>query len=146
MVAGRTGQPGTRPHPFGYAPGMPTHPGIEDALRCISERRWFDAHEGLEEAWRAASGSERRILQGMIHIVVAFEHVRRGNARGARAQWNKAMVKLEDAPDSFHGVRLAEWQQATAEFFAAWKDGVPQDLSARADTAPRPEIAARSRT
>ena len=129
---------GTTHRRFGYAPGMPMHPGIQDALRCIAERRWFEAHEGLEDAWRAAQGSERQTLQGMIHIVVAFEHVRRGNPRGARAQWQKANAKLGDAPDSFHGVQLAAWQRATAEFFADWADEIPEDLPARADHAPVP--------
>lgn len=117
---------------------MPRHPGFDEALRCIADRRWFDAHEGLEDAWRAAAGRERRTLQGMIHIVVAFEHVRRGNPRGARAQWTKAQAKLEGAPETFHGIRLAVWQQAVEAWFGEYPTAGASDPEAASGAAPRP--------
>ena len=93
------------------------HPGIKAALKHTAAREWFEAHEGLEAAWREARGPRRDTLQGMIHIVVAFEHVRRGNTRSAATQWTKAQKRLRAAPDQFEGIDLARWRRETEEFF-----------------------------
>ena len=55
-------------------------PRVEEGLHLLRRRRWFDAHEAFEAAWGEADGDERAALQGLIHVAVAFEHLRRGNA------------------------------------------------------------------
>ena len=113
------------------------HPGVESALAHIAARQWFEAHEGLEDAWRDACGAQRDSLQGMIHIVVAFEHVRRGNLRGALAQWSKAQRRLTGSPDEFVGIDLARWRRAAGRFFAQLKEADAGPEAAAA--APQPE-------
>jgi len=83
---------------------------VDQGIAAIRERRWYEAHELLEDPWREEQDSRRKaLLQGLIHGAVALEHLRRGNPRGAWGQLGKAQVRLEGAPDSFEGASLARW-------------------------------------
>ena len=44
----------------------------------------FAAHEALEAVWMQARGEEKRLLQGLIQLAVAWHHWQQGNAKGAR--------------------------------------------------------------
>ncbi len=93
---------------------------IREGLALIDARRWFEAHEALELAWRATpSGPERELLQGLIQLAVALEHWRRGNPRGTAGQWDKARHRLEALPPVVLGVdvpvTLARWARCMAE-------------------------------
>jgi predicted metal-dependent hydrolase len=66
--------------------------------------RWFDAHEELEEAWRAATAGERDFLQGLVHVTVAWHHASRGNARGTAGQLEKAARRLGGYRPEHEGV------------------------------------------
>src|SRR5437879_12551707 len=52
-------------------------------LEHIRAGRFFEAHEELEIAWRAASAEERDFYQGLVHVAVAGRQAGRGNAVGA---------------------------------------------------------------
>lgn len=74
------------------AAGEPQLPGdlaltpdeaVRVAQQLIDAGRPFHAHEVLEEAWKAASGSHRELWRGLAQIAVGLTHARRGNDRGA---------------------------------------------------------------
>jgi predicted metal-dependent hydrolase len=68
---------------------------LSRGLTALAAERWFEAHEHLEEAWRALpEGDERRFVHGLIHVAVALYQAERGNPRGARSQRAKAERKL----------------------------------------------------
>ena len=71
----------------------------------------------LEVPWLAAEGQTKRCLQALIQGAVALEHLRRGNARGAWGQWNKAEAKMVLLPPVMLGVAVAQWRDALADFF-----------------------------
>ena len=50
-----------------------------DALGA--EGRFFEAHEELEEAWKAASGAEKTLLQGLIQVAAGLHRLRLGGDR-----------------------------------------------------------------
>ncbi|MGL6278914.1 MAG: DUF309 domain-containing protein [Gaiella sp.] len=68
---------------------------LEAGLELMRAERWFDAHEELELAWRAADADERDFFQGLVHVTVAWHHAAQGNARGAAGQLTKARTRLE---------------------------------------------------
>ena len=47
-------------------------------LEEIRAGRYFEAHEELEEAWRAAPPEERDFFQGLVHVAVAWYQAGRG--------------------------------------------------------------------
>lgn len=87
-------------------------------LRLLQARQWYSAHEAFEPLWLEARGDERDFLQGLIHVAVSFEHLRRGNPRGALSQWNKAQPKLGLLGIHPFGVDISTWQTEIGRFFA----------------------------
>jgi predicted metal-dependent hydrolase len=127
---------------------MQRNPHLEKALVCIGKRNWFDAHEALEGVWRETENPERRIVQGLIHLVISFEHLRRGNPRGAQAQWLKAQVKLKRGTATLEGIEIGIWYRAIESFYASIdlagavaREKMPENLPAMKDW-PVPALAA----
>jgi predicted metal-dependent hydrolase len=63
-------------------------------LELARAGRYFDAHEELELAWRAAATEERDFYQGLVHVVVAWYQAGRGNSVGCSRQIDKAARRL----------------------------------------------------
>ena len=67
---------------------------LQAGLSLIRAGRFFEAHEELELAWRAAPPQQRDFYQGLVHVAVAWYQARRGNAVGAGRQLDKATRRL----------------------------------------------------
>ncbi len=91
---------------------------VREGLRLMRARRWYAAHDAIEQAWREANGDERAFLQGLIQVAVSFEHLRRGNPRGALSQWGKAGSKLGRLGTRTCGIDIDVWCAEISRFFA----------------------------
>jgi uncharacterized protein len=67
---------------------------LEQGLQLIRDGDYFEAHEELEDEWRAAPAAERDFLQGLVHVAVAWLHAERGNRNGCERQLVKAERRL----------------------------------------------------
>ena len=76
-------------------------------LEHIRAGRFFEAHEELEIAWRAAVPDERDFYQGLVHVAVAWYQAGRGNTVGARRQLEKGLRRLEPYEPEHRGVDVA---------------------------------------
>ncbi|MGH9644768.1 MAG: DUF309 domain-containing protein [Terriglobales bacterium] len=101
------------------AAGAPFRLGIT----LFNARRFFEAHEALEDAWRESprGSAQRRHLQGMCQLAVAFHHLSRENFTGARSVLARGLGNLVGAEESFPDLdlprlrtNLAEWQRHLA--------------------------------
>lgn len=70
-------------------------PELAEGIRLFNEGRWFEAHEVLEDAWRAEPTDLRRLYQGVLQVGVGLLHARRGNLRGALAVLDRGLANLE---------------------------------------------------
>jgi len=86
---------------------------------------FFEAHEVWEDVWRVAAEPEKKFLQGLIQIAVAFHHHAHGNLAGARSLLERSRKNLAGYPDGFCGVRLAPLLQSLAEWQRALAEGRP---------------------
>jgi predicted metal-dependent hydrolase len=68
--------------------------GLTEGLALIDAGAYFEAHEELEDEWRAAPAGERDFLQGLVHVAVAWHHASRGNRPGCERQLVKAARRL----------------------------------------------------
>jgi predicted metal-dependent hydrolase len=68
--------------------------GLERGIELIRGGAYFEAHEELEEEWRAAPEHERDFLQGLVHVAVAWYQAGRGNRPGCDRQLEKAERRL----------------------------------------------------
>jgi predicted metal-dependent hydrolase len=86
-------------------------------LEAIRVGSYFEAHEELEEAWRAASPEERDFFQGLVHVAVAWYQAGRGRPVATRRQLEKAGRRLAPFAPAHRGVDVARVlaQLATAQ-------------------------------
>jgi hypothetical protein len=76
-------------------------------LEEIRARRYFEAHEELENAWRAAPPEERDFFQGLVHVAVAWYQAGRGRPVATERQLEKATRRLRPFAPAHRGVDIA---------------------------------------
>jgi len=76
-------------------------------LEAIRAEHYFEAHEELEMAWRAAATEERDFFQGLVHVAVAWYQAGRGNRYGCERQLAKAARRLARFTPERRGVDVA---------------------------------------
>jgi len=94
-------------------------------MELFNRCEFFDAHEALEDVWRAAPGPEKKFLQGLIQVAVALHHHSRGNSVGARSVLKRAFRNLSAYPKDFSGIHLSDLMNSIAEWQRALEQGTP---------------------
>lgn len=94
----------------------------QHGLELFNRGEFYDAHEVLEDVWRASIDPEKRFLQALIQTAVALHHHSTGNVVGCKSLMARALRNFSGYPEGFCGVELAplraalaEWQHALAE-------------------------------
>jgi uncharacterized protein len=77
-------------------------------LEAMREQRYFEAHEELEEAWRAAASEERDFFQGLVHVAVAWYQAGRGRPVATASQLEKAARRLGPFAPAYREVDVAD--------------------------------------
>ena len=81
---------------------------LAEGLEHARAGRYFEAHESLEDAWRAAPSEERDFFQGLVHVVVAWYQDGRGNLVGCTRQLEKARRRLAPFAPQHRAVDVAD--------------------------------------
>jgi len=81
---------------------------FRQGLALIRGGRFFEAHEELEVAWRAAEPGERDFLQGLVHVTVAWYQAGRGRPVATARQLEKAVRRLGPYVPDHRGVDVAD--------------------------------------
>ncbi len=80
---------------------------------CIDEKRYYDAHEVLEEAWfprRFEEHHEVKLLKGFINAAVSFELHKRGRTDQSKKVWKNylkyrpLLQKIDTHKKEFHAL------------------------------------------
>lgn len=87
---------------------------LRDGIERIRRGEYFEAHESLEDAWRAADPAEKDFFQGLVHVAVAWHHAGRGNRPGCERQLAKAARRLGPFTPEHRGVDVAAVLQSVA--------------------------------
>lgn len=102
-------------------------------LELMRRGKYFEAHEELELAWRAAPPEERDFLQGLVHLAVAWYQAGRGRRVACASQLQKARRRLSSYGPEHRGVDvaavLAQVDRAACLVAAGSLDLPPLDLS-----------------
>lgn len=110
---------------------------FDQGVAFFNAADFFAAHEALEDVWREMHGADRRVMQGLIQLAVAFHHHSTGNVAGMRSLLARAAAKLADAPDDFLGIAVPPLRQAVGR----WQ----QALEERSPLPPLPRLQPRTR-
>ena len=81
---------------------------LADGLGLIRAGRYFEAHEELELAWRAAAPEEKDFFQGLVHVAVAWYQAGRGRPVATGRQLEKAARRLGPFAPAHRGVGVAD--------------------------------------
>ena len=107
------GQSGVDPHRFA------------EGIKLFNSAEFFEAHEVLEDVWRAAPAAEKKFLQGLIQVAVGLHHHSTGNRVGSRSLLTRARRNLSGYPDELGGIDLKPLMESLARWQEALEDGQP---------------------
>lgn len=65
-----------------------------EGIGLINAGAYFEAHEVLENEWKATKGEHRILYQGLIQFSVGCHHIRHANVKGALICFRNAESKL----------------------------------------------------
>lgn len=86
-------------------------------FRLFNERRFFDAHEVLEDLWVIEVEPLRTYYKGLIMMAVAILHWQRGNESGARKLYLLANDNLKGYPAVYEGFALGDFLKTMNRLF-----------------------------
>lgn len=98
---------------------------FEEAVRLFNAGLYFECHDVLEEIWSGVRGDGRDFFQGLIQVSVAFYHLDRGNALGARSMFGRALKRFEAYPLRYFGFDLDAQRSVLREWLARLDTGAP---------------------
>ena len=108
--------------------------GFHRGLELFNRGEFFDAHEVLEDVWRAAPAGEKKFLQGLIQVAVGLHHYSRGNGVGARSLLARAHKNLSAYPARQGGIDLAGLRVQVEEWVGALENGKTTPALPRIET------------
>jgi predicted metal-dependent hydrolase len=94
-------------------------------VELFNRADFFDAHEALEDVWRAAPEPDKKFLQGLIQVAVALYHHGNGNVIGARSVLRRGFRNLSRYPEGFGGIHLAGLLNSISDWQRALDEGTP---------------------
>jgi predicted metal-dependent hydrolase len=94
-------------------------------IALFNQADFFDAHEALEDIWRAAPPENKKFLQGMVQIAVAFHHYSTGNRVGMRSVLERAIRNLSEPSGTFGQIQLAALLQSLGQWREALDNNLP---------------------
>lgn len=116
----------------------PLQHALKKGVLFFNHHLFFEVHEVLEAQWRLETGEEKRFLQGLIQIAVAFYHRERGNLRGALLLLQDGIEKLAPHQPTFLGVDLSPFITEIKRVRNSLHQDDPEEITpVRALTAPR---------
>lgn len=127
----------------------PDQLGFDSGLDLFNRACFFEAHEVLEDLWRAVGREQpaRRHWQGLVQLAVAFHHQSTGNFVGAHSVLERALRNLHGGERTFPDLdldRLRADLTAWREFLdAANLNKLKSQLPRRQPTPSLPKIMTR---
>jgi uncharacterized protein len=94
-------------------------------IALFNQGKFFDAHEVLEDVWRAAPHEEKKIWQGLVQVAVALHHYSTGNRVGMRSVLVRAMKNLAGHRRNFHGVQVPRLLECLTQWLEAFDSNQP---------------------
>lgn len=104
------------------------HPELIRGITLFNRAQFFDAHEVLEDIWRAAPPENKKFLQGLVQVSVAFHHHSTGNRVGMRSVLERAIRNLSEPSGSFGKIQLSAFLQSLDQ----WREAIDSNSPAPA--------------
>ena len=73
-------------------------------LKLFNDKNFYDAHEYWEELWLDYYLEDKKFIQALIQLTVAYYHLSTGNIKGAKSLLNKSLNKMKMFSPSNRGI------------------------------------------
>ena len=77
-------------------------------IDLFNNREFYDAHEYWEELWLEYHLSDKKFVQALIQLTVAYYHLSTSNIKGARSLLNKSLDKMKLFTPTNRGIDVNE--------------------------------------
>jgi uncharacterized protein len=94
---------------------IPKDEAINLAVESFNDEKYWNAHELLEGVWKKTSGGEKSVLNGIILVAAAFVHDEKDEPEICISILRRALVKLENGLNTYHGVDIDRLANKVAE-------------------------------
>lgn len=98
---------------------------FEYGIELLNERRYYEAHDILEEVWRDTRNDSRSFYQGVVQVAIAMYHFSTGNLAGAQSVLLKSCNNLAGYPARGFGIDIGDLRRQLDLWRQAMKDGGP---------------------
>ena len=92
-------------------------------ISLFNSGAFFEAHEVLEDVWRECVSEEKKALQGLVQLAVAFHHHSTGNNVGACSLLEKAERNLSGSGRAIEAIDMTRLLETISEWRRALQDG-----------------------
>ena len=93
---------------------------LRRGIDLFNRGEFFEAHEVLEDVWRAAPHDYKKFLQGIVQLAVAFHHHSTGNVVGMQSVMERGMKNIADHPKDCCGLQVSKLMKS----FASWREAI----------------------
>tara|TARA_B100000941_G_C28370086_1_gene481667 strand:- start:358 stop:729 length:372 start_codon:yes stop_codon:yes gene_type:complete len=76
------------------------------ALDLFNNKKWYEAHDALEDIWNTLDGDERQIIQGILQVSVSQFHLNKGNLNGAMILLGEGLGRIKSRTNFDLGIDL----------------------------------------
>lgn len=97
-------------------------------IELFDAGHYWEAHEALEAAWRAVSGPERYLYQGILQVGIVYLQIERNNFLGMAKMFERCKKWLRPWPDVCRGVDVAQLRADVAAAVATARKLGPGNL------------------
>lgn len=87
---------------------QPLDPRVKRGIILFNQKKYFEAHEELELAWRDEVGDIRNFYRGILQIGVAFYHIEHKNYSGAIKLFQRAQKWLSPYSGIILGINISK--------------------------------------
>lgn len=105
------------------------HPRAIKGIIFFNQKKFFDAHEELEIAWRDEPGQIRDLYRGILQVGVAYYHITRRNFSGAKKLIIRSEKWLEPFPDKVLGINIKKLKSDSKNILVKLENGYFNSLS-----------------
>ena len=85
----------------------PLHPDAKVGIERFNNKRYWLAHEALEDAWNDSLPPIKEMYRGILQAAVVYYHINQLNFRGALKVYQRSQKWLNPLPDTCQGVDIA---------------------------------------
>jgi uncharacterized protein len=86
-----------------------------EGLKLFNAKKYFEAHEELEVAWREEKGEVRNLYRAILQAAVVYLHITRGNYPGAIKVYERCEKWLNNWPDVCRGIQVGKLRKDLAD-------------------------------